>query len=164
MPTMVGRPCCRDADEGFRSHYRAVASGVQAIYEPFREKHAMIRAIFSTGKSVYIEGVRRKCDGTGERFAGDSVSTTSRRDFTARATGPGPADGLGWAGGRRLSIGGRTGTLGGGPYRCRGWRAWAGGRRDVRGRPVGSPKGLPKNAPFRQEMNKGRPIRACPEL
>ena len=44
----------------------------------------------------------------------------------ARATGPDPADGLGWADGRRLSIGGRTGVLGGGLYRCRGWRAWAG--------------------------------------
>ena len=45
----------------------------------------------------------------------------------ARATGPDPADGLGWADGRRLSIGGRTGVLGGGLYRCRGWKAWAGG-------------------------------------
>ena len=61
----------------------------------------------------------------------------------ARATGPGPADGLGWAGGRRLSIGGRTGVLGGGLYRCRGRKAWAGGTRAARGRPVGSPKGLP---------------------
>ena len=32
------------------------------------------------------------------------------------------------------------------------------GRRAVRGRPVGSPKGLPKHTPLRQEMNKGRPL------
>ena len=56
---MVGRPCCRDADEGFHPHYRAVASGVQAIYEPFREKREMVQSIFSVGKSIYIEGMRR---------------------------------------------------------------------------------------------------------
>ena len=31
-------------------------------------------------------------------------------------------------------------------------------RQAVRGRPVGSPKGLPKHTPLRQEMNKGRPL------
>ena len=38
------------------------------------------------------------------------------------------------------------------------------GTRAARGRPVGSPKGPPKHTPLRQEMNKGRPLRACPGL
>lgn len=55
MPTMVGRPCCRDADGGFRAHYRTVASGVQAIYEPFREKRAMVRTVSSKVERAYME-------------------------------------------------------------------------------------------------------------
>ena len=61
----------------------------------------------------------------------------------ARATGPDPADGLGWADGRRLSIGGRTGVLGGGLYRCRGRKAWAGGAGPCAGGRSGRPKGCP---------------------
>ena len=38
------------------------------------------------------------------------------------------------------------------------------GTRAARARPVGSPEGPPKHTPLRQEMNKGRPLRACPEL
>ena len=61
----------------------------------------------------------------------------------ARATGPDPADGLGWAGGRRLSIGAEPACWAEG---CIGVGAGGHGpgvRRAVRGRPVGSPKGLP---------------------
>ena len=55
MPTMVGRPCCRDADGGFRAHYRTVASGVQVIYKPFREKHAMVQTVCSKVDRAYME-------------------------------------------------------------------------------------------------------------
>lgn len=40
---------------GFRSHYRTVASGVQTIYEPFREKHAMVRTVSSKVERAYME-------------------------------------------------------------------------------------------------------------
>ena len=58
MPTMVGRPCCRDADGGFRAHYRTVASGVQVIYKPFREKHAMVRTVCSKVERAYMEDMQ----------------------------------------------------------------------------------------------------------
>ena len=66
-----------------------------------------------------------------------------------------------------------AGCMGRGPVTCanqshvcagRSFGGLAGGTRAARGRPVGSPKGLPKHTLHRQEMNKGRPLRACPEL
>lgn len=58
MPTMVGCRCCLGGEGTFLSHYRAVASSVQAIYEPFREKHAMVRMVCGKVERAHIEGMR----------------------------------------------------------------------------------------------------------
>ena len=39
----------------FAHIYRTVASGVQAIYEPFREKHAMVRTVCSKVERAYMD-------------------------------------------------------------------------------------------------------------